>query len=86
VKVRQGKQEIRNKAVIDLDALYKKLIENSELYFSNGRMNSEGRKVFEMFARVFLQVFPEHKPMIVRIRKQPTIENFLRVKRLVQSI
>jgi predicted SnoaL-like aldol condensation-catalyzing enzyme len=72
-----------SKAVIDSIALFKKLIENYSLYFSHDVLNSEGRKVFEKFVRAFLEVYPEHKPMVVRVRREPTLKNVLKLARVL---
>ncbi len=72
-----------SKAVIDSVALFKKLVENYSLYFSHDVLNSEGRKVFEKFVRAFLEVYPEHKPMVVRVRREPTLKNVLKLARIL---
>jgi predicted SnoaL-like aldol condensation-catalyzing enzyme len=72
-----------SKAVIDSIALFKKLIENYSLYFSHDVLNSEGRKVFEKFVRAFLEVYPEHKPVVVRVRREPTLKNVLKLARVL---
>jgi hypothetical protein len=46
-------------------------------------LNSEGRKVFEKFVRAFLEVYPEHKPMVVRVRRKPTLKNVLKLARVL---
>jgi hypothetical protein len=71
------------KAYTDSVALFKKLVENYSMYFSNDVLNSEGRKIFEKFVRAFLEVFPEHKPMIVKVRKEPTLKNVLKISRIL---
>jgi len=74
---------VESKAVVDSVAFFKKLVESYSLYFSHDVLNSEGRKVFEKFVRAFLEVYPEHKPMVVRVRKEPTLKNVLKLARVL---
>jgi hypothetical protein len=72
------------KAKKDSIALYKKLLEHRLYYFSNDVLNSEGRKVFRTFARAFLELYPQHKPMIVRVRREPTLKNVLKLAKVLE--
>lgn len=74
---------IHEKAGIDLVAFYKKLLKGYYCYFSHDILNSEGRKVFEKFVQAFLEIYPEHKPMVVRVRKEPTLKNVLKLARVL---
>ncbi|RLE74054.1 MAG: hypothetical protein DRJ56_08190 [Thermoprotei archaeon] len=67
----------------DVRALMRKLLEGYPRYFSYDVLNSEGRKVFEEMARMLVHEHPEYKPMIKRVRRRPTLDNVLKVARLV---
>jgi len=73
-----------SKAYVDSVALFKKMLDSRSLYFSHDILNSEGRKIFEKFVRAFLEVYPEHKPMVVRVRREPTLKNVLKLARVLQ--
>ncbi len=67
----------------DVKSLLKKLILGYREYFSNDILNSEGRKVFAELARMLVYEHPELKSVVRRVRRDPTLENVLRIARLV---
>ncbi|ABL77493.1 hypothetical protein [Thermofilum pendens] len=67
----------------DVKALMRKLLLNSNAFFSNGYLNSEGRKVFEEMARFLVYEKPFLKRRIRRVRKEGSLEE---VVRLAESI
>ena len=63
----------------DVVNLFRKLLLGHRLYFSHDIMNTEGRKVFEEAARMLIHEHPEMKPAVTRVRRNPTLENALRL-------
>lgn len=63
----------------DVERLARKLMEGYVAYFSHDLLNSEGRKVFEEMARMLVHEHPELKPMVVKARRKPTLENVVKV-------
>lgn len=70
----------------DVQALLRKLIVRKEEYFSNDRLNTEGRKVFEELARMIVHEHPYFKPMIKRARKTGSLKDILRIAERVLGI
>lgn len=46
-------------------------------------LNSDGRRLFEEFARMLVYEHPEYKPLVSKARRDPSLENILRVAELV---
>ncbi|RLF23825.1 MAG: hypothetical protein DRN15_05115 [Thermoprotei archaeon] len=67
----------------DVKSLIRKLIMHRHVYFSNGILNSEGRKVFEEMARMLVYEHPQLKKFIRRIRNRPTLDNIMKLAKLV---
>jgi len=67
----------------DVKSLLRKLILGYSLYFSNGILNSEGRKIFEELARMLIYEHPEYKSVVKKVRNNPTLENVLKIGRIV---
>ncbi len=67
----------------DVKALLRKLLLGYRSYFSNDVLNSEGRKIFEETVRMLIYEHPEFKPIIRKTRRNPTIDNVLKVAKLV---
>jgi len=67
----------------DVYRLFRKLVLGYYEYFSHDLLNSEGRKVFEEAVRMLIYEHPEYKPLITKARRKPTLENVLKVVRLV---
>ena len=63
--------------------LLRKLIVEYEEYFSHDVLNSEGRKVFEKAVKIILREHPELKQLVSRVRRKPTLENILKIVRVV---
>lgn len=63
--------------------LLRKLILEYEEYFSHDVLNSEGRKVFEKAVKIILREHPELKQLVSRVRRKPTLENILKIVRVV---
>jgi hypothetical protein len=59
--------------------LSKLLINYREFFDKNGILNSEGRKVLEEVIRLILNTNPEYRNMIYRVRREPTLENVVRI-------
>lgn len=63
----------------DVERLARKLVEGYAAYFSYDMLNSEGRKVFGEMARMLVHEHPELKPVVVKARRDPTLENVMKV-------
>ncbi|MCI4408062.1 MAG: hypothetical protein JHC26_03135 [Thermofilum sp.] len=63
----------------DVKNLIKKLLKQNSNYFSNGSLNSEGRKIFEEMARMLVYEKPYLKKRIREIRKKGTFEDVLKL-------
>lgn len=63
----------------DVKRLARKLVEEYTTYFSMDLLNSEGRKVFEEMSRMLIYEHPELKPLVVRARRRPTLDNVMKV-------
>jgi hypothetical protein len=59
--------------------LSKLLINYREFFDKNGILNSEGRKMLEEVIRLILNINPEYRNMIYRVRREPTLENVVRI-------
>lgn len=49
------------------------------VYFSNGVLNSDGRRLFETIARMIVYEKPWYKGLVNRVRHDPCLENVLRL-------
>ncbi len=67
----------------DIHNLFRKLLSGYKLYFSHGTLNSEGRKLFEEAVRMLIHEHPEYKPVVTKARRKLTLENVLKVVRIV---
>ncbi len=67
----------------DVKNLLRKLLRNYSLYFSHDALNSEGRKVFEEMARMLIYEHPELKPMVKKARRDPSLQNILKIASIV---
>lgn len=63
----------------DVKNLMKKLLKQNSNYFSNGSLNSEGRKIFQEVARMLVYEKPYLKKRIREIRKKGTFEEVLKL-------
>ncbi|RLE59079.1 MAG: hypothetical protein DRJ35_06560 [Thermoprotei archaeon] len=67
----------------DIQALLRKLILRREEYFSNDKLNTEGRKIFEETARMLIHEHPYFKPIVKRARRTGSLKDVLRIAELV---
>lgn len=67
----------------DVHNLLRKLLLGFNLYFSNDVLNSEGRKIYGEAVRMLVYEHPEYKGLISRVRRNPTLENVMKIARLV---
>ncbi len=63
----------------DVGFILRKLIKGYMVYFSRGALNSDGRRLFEEAARMIVYEHPELKPLISKARRNPTLENILKI-------
>ncbi len=69
----------------DIAPLLEKLLLHVDEYFSRGRLNTEGRKVFEEAARMIVYEKPYYKPYVARARRSGSEEDVVRVAELVMG-
>jgi len=63
--------------------LLRKLITGYFRYFSMDKLNSDGRKLFEEAARMLVYEHPEYKPLVTKARRDPTLDNVMKIAKLV---
>ncbi len=64
----------------EIRSLLTKLLTGYRTYFDKtGLLNSEGRKLFEGVARLVVREHPERKEIISKARRNPTLENIIKV-------
>ncbi len=71
----------------DIKYLIKKLVKNYYRYFDkNGVLNSDGRRLLYELTRFLVYEHPEFKKFIQRLRKEPTLENILKLAEKVMDL
>jgi len=64
--------------------LLRKLLLGYRKYFDRfGTLNSDGRRLLSELARYLIYEHPEMKPLVRRVRKNPTLENVSKLAREV---
>ncbi len=63
--------------------LLRKLITGYFKYFSMDKLNSDGRRLFEEAARMLVYEHPEYKPLVTKARRDPTLDNVMKIAKLV---
>ncbi len=64
--------------------LLRKLLLGYRTYFDRfGALNSDGRKLLSELTRYLVHEHPEMKPLVQRVRKNPTLENVSKLAREV---
>lgn len=66
----------------DLQSLMRKLLRGYYLYFHNDVLNSDGRRLFEEILRMLMYEHPEYRRLVYRVRRNPDLDNVIRVARL----
>lgn len=70
----------------DLKYLMRKLLLGYRLYFDkDGVLNSDGRRLLEEIARFLIYEHPELKPLVRKVRKNPTLSNVIRLAEAFMS-
>jgi len=57
--------------------LIDELLENTDAFFSDDYLNSDGRRLFEEFSRIMLEKYPWLKKRIRKIRRDPSIHRII---------
>ncbi len=65
--------------------LARKLLEEQDRYFSRGVLNSDGRRLLEKLIRVLLEEKPWARRVVEKVRRDPTLENVVRLVRVVEE-
>ena len=64
----------------------RKLLLGYRLYFDkNGVLNSDGRRLLEEIAKFLVYEHPELKPLVRKVRKDPTLSNIIRLAEVFMS-
>lgn len=71
---REKKSRVEHKWRTSVAAPLQLLLSREE-YYSRGYLNSDGMRLFESIARIILEYKPYYKPLISRVRKNPSLEN-----------
>ncbi len=58
------------------------LLGSRDFFDKNDCLNSDGRRLFETIVRLLLDEHHEYKELVKRARKQPCLENILRLSRV----
>ena len=65
---------------VEAEHLVRQLIRNYRLYFSKDlRLNSEGMKLLNIIARVVMENCKEAISILRKVRKDPTLENVIKL-------
>jgi len=67
----------------DIGYLLKKLLLGYRIYFHNDVLNSDGRRILEEILRMLMYEHPECRKLIYKIRRNPDLENILKLGELV---
>lgn len=67
----------------DIVYLMRKLLLGYNKFFHNDVLNSDGRKVFETIAKILLYEHPEYKKIIYKVRRNPDLQNVMKIAELV---
>lgn len=67
----------------EVRSLLRKLISGYHRYFSMDRLNSDGRRLFEEAARMLVYEHPEYKPLVTKARRNPVLDNVMKIASLV---
>lgn len=65
-----------------LQSLMRKLLRGYYLYFHNDMLNSDGRRLFEEILKMLMYEHPEYRRLVYRVRRNPDLDNVIRVARL----
>ncbi len=69
----------RDKREQHIAGLLEKLLVYNTRYFSRGYLNSDGRRILEEAIKHILEKHPEKKKLVARVRRNPSLENVLRL-------
>ncbi len=67
----------------DIGYLLKKLLLGYRIYFHNDVLNSDGRRILEEILRMLMYEHPEYRKLIYKIRRNPDLENIIKLGELV---
>lgn len=77
----------RRAAIKEMNALISKLLTNVDTYFdSNLVLNSEGMKVLSKLVKILIQFYPEFKPLVTKVRNNPSYESLLNLISKIREI
>ena len=76
-----------NRSVAEyINNMLRELLENRHMYFDkNLTLNSEGRKILNKVIAALLQNNFEHRKLLEKVRREPTIENIVKLTELVSE-
>ncbi|MEM4718112.1 MAG: hypothetical protein QXE81_05070 [Desulfurococcaceae archaeon] len=80
------KETNRSRSCLDRQkTIISTLINNIELYFSNGFLNSEGLKLIQQMAKISARHCPKYLLYIRKVRKTKTYEDVLKLLNVLQQ-
>lgn len=75
-----------NAEISTMRELIVRLLNNYTTLFSkNGVLNSEGRKILEEVIKVIMNNYPFYRRLVYRVRREPTLDNILKLARIFMS-
>ena len=67
----------------EVKSLLRKLLLGYHIYFHNDVLNSDGRKIFCEALRMLMYEHPELRRIIYKARRDPSLDNVLKIARIV---
>ena len=65
----------------------RKLLSGYQLYFDrHGALNSDGRRLLNEIIRLVVYEYPELKPLVKKVRKDPTLSNVVKLAEIFMDI
>jgi len=65
----------------------RKLLSGYQLYFDrHGVLNSDGRRLLNEIIRLVVYEYPELKPLVKKVRKDPTLSNVVKLAEIFMDI
>lgn len=67
------------------DVMRKLLVDYPTFFSKNGIVNSEGRKLLENIIKALMNEYPFYRRFLHKVRREPTLENILKLARLIMD-
>lgn len=77
----------RELLIKELNIVLGKLLTNIEIYFDkNLTLNSEGMKLFSKAAKILVQLHPELRYLINKVREEPSYESIVKLISRIEEV